>query len=129
MEEKSDSLGKKETVIEDLTKVKIINEDRDANTEKKKDSEIINNDVSPEKNGSFNDKEEPSNNEIVNSLRSSLKSTPHSVVNKTDPENDHKKGAGWKVWAPILGVIAMFLLVVIVVSVNYDYNRATLGKL
>ena len=127
MEEKPDSHGIKETEIDDFTKVKVINEDRDANEEQKKDAEMINDDLSSEKNGSF-DKEEPSKNEIVDSLRSSLKSTPHSIVNKRDTENDDKKGAGWKVWAPILGVIAMFLLVVIVISVNYDYNRTTLGK-
>ena len=123
MDENSDRQSKKETGIEDCTKVNIINEDRDAIEEKKKD------DVSSEKNESFNGTEEPNKQEIVNSLRSSLKSTPHSIVNKKDLENDEKQGAGWKFWAPVLGVIAMLLLVVIVVSVNYDYNRATLGKL
>ena len=64
------------------------------------------------------DNKMPFDEEVVTSLRNSLKSTPHSVVNKAISEKTENKGSGWKVWLPILCVVTIFFLVVIVVSVK-----------
>ena len=70
----------------------------------------------------------PSDKEVVGSLHSSLKSTPHSVVNKASSDEIKNKGSGWKVWLPILCVVTIFFLVVIVVSVKNSHPESETGK-
>ena len=51
--------------------------------------------------------------EIVNSLRESLESTPHSDVNKNSTETPESKGPRWRVVIPVVCLIAISLIVVI----------------
>ena len=69
----------------------------------------------------------PSDKEVVGSLRSSLKSTPHSVVSKARSDKNENRGSGRKVWLPILCVVTIFFLVVIIVSVKNSPESKT-GK-
>ena len=56
--------------------------------------------------------------EIVNSLRESLESTPHSDVKKNSTETPENKGPRWRVVIPVVCLIAISLIVVIVISVT-----------
>ena len=70
---------------------------------------------------------QPSDEQVVDSLKSSLKSTPHSVVEKKHLKADENKGAGWKLWLPIICFITIFLIVILVVSIIYS-PKSTEGK-
>ena len=103
--------------LEPITKENLEASTQENDKNSKEDKQNSQEDVSIRKNDDSKlTSEVPSNEDLQKSLHESLESTPHTVVIKEDPEANENKGTRRKKWIPILCLVAIFLLVVVVVS-------------